>query len=88
MDKDVKSFIDSLNKFSNKFIDNLNKFIDIDNLNKLQKIFLLVSIGFLISSIIAFIFKSNYNIWNDAHLYPLGFSFVAYIGMRLFKSKK
>mgnify|MGYP001352213767 CR=1 FL=1 len=33
MDKDVKSFIDSLNKFSNKFIDNLNKFIDIDNLN-------------------------------------------------------
>ena len=77
MDKDI-----------DKFIDNLNKWFDIDNLNKLQKIFLLVSIGFLISAIIAFIFKSNYNIWNDAHLYPLGFSFVAYIGMRLFKSKK
>ena len=77
MDKDI-----------DKFIDNLNKWFDIDNLNKLQKIFLLVSIGFLISSIIAFIFKSNYNIWNDAHLYPLAFSFVAYIGMRLFKPKK
>ncbi len=51
MDKDVKSFIDSLNKFSNKFIDNLNKFIDIDNLNKLQKIFLLISVGFLISAL-------------------------------------
>ena len=87
MDKDVKSFIDSLNKFSNKFIDNLNKFIDIDNLNKLQKIFLLISIGFLIMAIISFVFVSNYNVWNDAHMYPLGFSFVAYIGMRLFKDK-
>ena len=87
MDKDVKSFIDSLNKFSNKFIDNLNKFIDIDNLNKLQKIFLLISIGFLIMAIISYVFVSNFNIWNDAHMYPLGFSFVAYIGIRLFKDK-
>ena len=88
MDKDVKSFIDSLNKFSNKFIDNLNKFIDIDNLNKLQKIFLLISIGFLIMAIISFVFKSNFNIWNDNHMYPLGISFVAYIGILLFKDKK
>ena len=61
MDKDVKSFIDSLNKFSNKFIDNLNKFIDIDNLNKLQKIFLLISIGFLIMAIIALTLKVNFS---------------------------
>ena len=88
MDKDVKSFIDSLNKFSNKFINNLNEYIDIDNLNKLQKIFLLISIGFLIIAIISFVFKSNFNVWNDAHMYPLGYSLVAYIGMRLFKSKK
>ena len=76
MDKDI-----------DKFIDNLNKWFDIDNLNKLQKIFLLISIGFLIMAIISFVFVSNFNVWNDAHMYPLGFSFVAYIGMRLFKSK-
>ena len=76
MDKDI-----------DKFIDNLNKWFDIDNLNKLQKIFLLISIGFLIIAIISFVFKSNFNVWNDAHIYPLGFSFVAYIGMRLFKDK-
>ena len=76
MDKDI-----------DKFIDNLNKWFDIDNLNKLQKIFLLISIGFLIMAIISFVFVSNYNVWNDAHMYPLGFSFVAYIGMRLFKDK-
>ena len=87
MDKDVKSFIDSLNKFSNTFIDILNKYIDIDNLNKLQKIFLLISIGFLIKAFISFIFVSNFNVWSDAHMYPLGFSFVAYVGMRLFKDK-
>ena len=87
MDKDVKSFIDSLNKFSNTFIDILNKYIDIDNLNKLQKIFLLASIGFLINAIISFVFKSNFNVWNDDHMYPLGFSLVAYIGMRIFKDK-
>ena len=77
MDKDI-----------DKFIDNLNKWIDIDNLNKLQKIFLLISIGFLIVAIISFVFKSNFNVWNDAHMYPLGFSLLAYIGMRLFKDKK
>ena len=76
MDKDI-----------DKFIDNLNKWIDIDNLNKLQKIFLLISIGFLIMAIISFVFKSNFNVWNDAHMYPLGFSLLAYIGMRLFKDK-
>jgi len=76
MDKDI-----------DKFINNLNKWFDIDNLNKLQKIFLLISIGFLIMAIISFVFVSNYNVWNDAHMYPLGFSFVAYIGMRLFKDK-
>jgi len=38
-------------------------------------------------AIISFVFVSNYNVWNDAHMYPLGFSFVAYIGMRLFKDK-
>ena len=77
MDKDIEKLNDNLNK--------LEKFSD--NLNKLQKIFLLVSIGFLINAIISFIFKSNFNVWNDAHMYPLGFSFVAYIGMRLFKDK-
>ena len=76
MDKDI-----------DKFIDNLNKWFDIDNLNKLQKIFLLISIGFLIMAFISFVFVSNFNVWNDAHMYPLGFSFVAYIGMRLFKDK-
>ena len=76
MDKDI-----------DKFIDNLNKWFDIDNLNKLQKIFLLISIGFLIMAIISFVFKSNFNVWNDAHMYPLGFSLLAYIGMRLFKDK-
>ena len=77
MDKDI-----------DKFIDNLNKWFDIDNLNKLQKILLLVSMGFLIIAIISFVFKSNFNVWNDAHMYPLGFSLLAYVGMRLFKSKK
>ena len=77
MDKDI-----------DKFIDNLNKWIDIDNLNKLQKIFLLISIGFLIMAIISYVFVSNFNIWNDAHMYPLGFSLLAYVGMRLFKDKK
>ena len=81
---DMKKFIDNLNK---QIEHSLNKWIDIDNLNKLQKIFLLISIGFLIMAIISYIFVSNFNVWNDAHMYPLGFSFVAYIGMRLFKSK-
>ena len=76
MDKDI-----------DKFIDNLNKWFDIDNLNKLQKILLLVSMGFLIIAIISFVFKSNFNVWNDAHMYPLGFSLLAYVGMRLFKDK-
>ena len=76
MDKDI-----------DKFIDNLNKWFDIDNLNKLQKIFLLISIGFLIMAIISYVFVSNFNIWKADHMYPLGFSFVAYIGIRLFKDK-
>ena len=80
----MKKDIDNLNK---QIEHTLNKIIDIDNLNKLQKIFLLISIGFLIMAIISFVFVSNYNVWNDAHMYPLGFSFVAYIGMRLFKDK-
>jgi len=80
----MKKFIDNLNK---QIEHSLNKIIDIDNLNKLQKIFLLISIGFLIMAIISFVFVSNFNVWNDAHMYPLGFSFVAYIGMRLFKDK-
>ena len=90
MDKDMKKFIDNLNKWIDKdIIPKLKKMgIDIDNLNKLQKIFLLVSIGFLIIAIISFVFKSNFNVWNDAHMYPLGFSLLAYIGMRLFKDKK
>ena len=77
-----------------KFVDGIIKMIEkltkikIDSLNKLQKIFLLISIGFLIKAIISFVFVSNFNTWNDAHMYPLGFSFVAYIGMRLFKDKK
>ena len=89
MDKDMKKFIDNLNKWIDKdIISKLKKMgIDIDNLNKLQKIFLLISIGFLIMAIISFVFVSNFNVWNDAHMYPLGFSFVAYIGMRLFKDK-
>ena len=81
----MKKFIDNLNK---QIEHSLNKIIDIDNLNKLQKIFLLISIGFLIIAIISYVFKSNFNIWNDAHMYPLGFSLLAYIGMRLFKDKK
>ena len=80
----MKKIIDNLNK---QIEHSLNKWIDIDNLNKLQKIFLLISIGFLIMAFISFVFVSNYNVWNDAHMYPLGFSFVAYIGMRLFKDK-
>ena len=80
----MKKDIDNLNK---QIEHSLKKIIDIDNLNKLQKIFLLVSIGFLISAIISFVFKSNFNVWNDAHMYPLGFSLLAYIGMRLFKDK-
>ena len=80
----MKKFIDNLNK---QIEHSLNKWIDIDNLNKLQKIFLLISIGFLIMAIISFVFKSNFNVWNDAHMYPLGFSLLAYIGMRLFKDK-
>jgi len=85
----MEKFIDNLNKWIDKeIIPKLKKMgIDIDNLNKLQKIFLLVSIGFLIIAIISFIFKSNFNVWNDAHMYPLGFSLLAYIGMRLFKDK-
>ena len=81
--------IDNLNKWIDKdIIPKLKKMgIDTDNLNKLQKIFLLISIGFLIMAIISFVFKSNFNVWNDAHMYPLGFSLVAYIGMRLFKDK-
>ena len=81
--------IDNLNKWIDKdIVPKLKKMgIDIDNLNKLQKIFLLVSIGFLLVAIISFVFKSNFNVWNDAHMYPLGFSLVAYIGMRLFKDK-
>ena len=81
----MEKFIDNLNK---QIEHSLNKIIDIDNLNKLQKIFLLISIGFLIIAIILYVFKSNFNVWNDAHMYPLGFSLLAYIGMRLFKSKK
>ena len=81
----MEKFIDNLNK---QIEHSLNKIIDIDNLNKLQKIFLLISIGFLIMAIISFVFKSNFNVWNDAHMYPLGFSLLAYIGMRLFKDKK
>ena len=81
----MEKFIDNLNK---QIEHSLNKIIDIDNLNKLQKIFLLISIGFLIIAIISYVFKSNFNIWNDAHMYPLGFSLLAYIGMRLFKDKK
>jgi len=86
----MEKFIDNLNKWIDKeIIPKLKKMgIDIDNLNKLQKIFLLVSIGFLIIAIISFIFKSNFNVWNDAHMYPLGFSLLAYVGMRLFKDKK
>ena len=80
----MKKDIDNLNKQIEHF---LNKIIDIDNLNKLQKIFLLISIGFLIIAIISYVFKSNFNIWNDAHMYPLGFSLLAYIGMVLFKDK-
>ena len=82
MDKDMKKFIDNLNKLLKKAD------IDVDNLNKLQKILLLISMGFLIMAIISYVFVSNYNIWNDAHMYPLGFSLLAYIGMRLFKDKK
>ena len=86
----MEKFIDNLNKWIDKeIIPKLKKMgIDIDNLNKLQKIFLLVSIGFLIIAIISFVFKSNFNVWNDAHMYPLGFSLLAYVGMRLFKDKK
>ena len=84
MDKDIDKFIDNLNK---QIEHSLNKIIDIDNLNKLQKIFLLISIGFLIMAIISYVFVSNFNIWNDAHMYPLGFSLLAYIGMLLFKNK-
>ena len=84
MDKDIDKFIDNLNK---QIEHSLNKIIDIDNLNKLQKIFLLISIGFLIMAIISYVFVSNFNIWKADHMYPLGFSFVAYIGMRLFKDK-
>ena len=80
----MKKFIDNLNK---QIEHSLNKIIDIDNLNKLQKIFLLISIGFLIMAIISYVFKSNFNIWNDDHMYPLGFSLLAYIGMLLFKNK-
>ena len=80
----MKKFIDNLNK---QIEHSLNKIIDIDNLNKLQKIFLLISIGFLIMAIISYVFVSNFNIWKADHMYPLGFSFVAYIGMRLFKDK-
>ena len=85
----MEKFIDNLNKWIDKdIIPKLKKMgIDIDNLNKLQKIFLLVSIGFLIIAIISFVFKSNFNVWNDAHMYPLGFSLLAYVGMRLFKDK-
>ena len=85
MDKDI----DNLNKWIDKdIISKLKKMgIDIDNLNKLQKICLLISLGLLIMAFISFVFVSNFNVWNDAHMYPLGFSFVAYIGMRLFKSK-
>jgi len=86
----MEKFIDNLNKWIDKdIISKLKKMgIDIDNLNKLQKIFLLISIGFLIMAIISFVFKSNFNIWNDNHMYPLGISFVAYIGILLFKDKK
>ena len=80
----MKKFIDNLNK---QIEHSLNKIIDIDNLNKLQKIFFLISIGFLIMAIISYVFVSNFNIWKADHMYPLGFSFVAYIGMRLFKDK-
>ena len=80
----MKKDIDNLNK---QIEHSLNKIIDIDNLNKLQKIFLLISIGFLIMAIISYVFVSNFNIWKADHMYPLGFSFVAYIGMRLFKDK-
>ena len=80
----MKKDIDNLNKQIDR---SLNKIIDIDSLNKLQKIFVLISIGFLIMAIISFVFKSNFNVWNDAHMYPLGFSLLAYIGMRLFKDK-
>ena len=80
----MKKDIDNLNK---QIEHSLNKIINIDNLNKLQKVFLLISIGFLIIAIISYVFKSNFNIWNDAHMYPLGFSLLAYIGMRLFKDK-
>ncbi len=85
----MKEFIDNLNKWIDKdIIPKLKKMgINIDNLNKLQKIFLLVSIGFLIIAIISFVFKSNFNVWNDAHMYPLGFSLLAYVGMRLFKDQ-
>ena len=69
-----------------KMVEKLTK-TKIDSLNKLQKIFVLISIGFLIMAIISYVFVSNFNIWNDAHMYPLGFSFVAYIGIRLFKDK-
>ena len=81
----MEKFIDNLNK---QIEHSLNKIIDIDNLNKLQKIFLLISIGFLIIAIILYVFKSNFNIWNDVLMYPLGFSLLAYVGMRLFKDKK
>ena len=76
-----------------KFVDDIIKMVEkltktkIDSLNKLQKIFVLISIGFLIMAIISYIFVSNFNIWKADHMYPLGFSFVAYIGMRLFKDK-
>ena len=76
-----------------KFVDDIIKMVEkltktkIDSLNKLQKIFLLISMGFLIMAIISFVFVSNFNTWNDAHMYPLGFSLLAYIGMRLFKDK-
>ena len=81
----MEKFIDNLNK---QIEHSLNKIIDIDNLNKLQKIFLLISIGFLIIAIILYVFKSNFDIWNDVHMYPLGFSLLAYIGMRSYKDKK
>ena len=76
-----------------KFVDDIIKMVEkltktkIDSLNKLQKIFVLISIGFLIMAIISYVFVSNFNIWKADHMYPLGFSFVAYIGMRLFKDK-
>ena len=79
--------IDNFNKWIDKdIISKLKKIgIDTDNLNKSQKICLLISLGFLIMAFISFIFVSNFNVWNDAHMYHLGLSLVAYIGMRLFK---